>query len=142
MLISVPNDEKLMKRMSRCVSCGHTFHLYGHLRAFEAVEITRLFPHWDLVGTRLCGHLETPCIEALARLKQRFGNVYFYVDSIEMLCPRCKSPLHRAKRSVLQRVVGKVVCCIEWCVVRARRLQAYPDWLVVLLERKTNKPSG
>ena len=48
-IITVPNGESLESATTRCPACGCVFSIHGHVRRFDAQDMTRLLPGARLV---------------------------------------------------------------------------------------------
>jgi SAM-dependent methyltransferase len=135
-LISVPNGEKLRRRLTRCASCGATYHIYVHLQSYDLRRIGNLFPDFEISAHAVCGSLEPPSIEILSIAKHRLANRYFYVDSVALVCPYCGAELKPGPRSMPQKAVGVVLDRLEKGALRLARTKPCPDWLIVLFRRR------
>jgi SAM-dependent methyltransferase len=135
-LISVPNGEKLRRRLTRCASCGAIYHIYIHLQSFGLQRIGNLFPDFEISAHVVCGSLEPPSLDILSIAKHRLANRYFYVDSVALVCPYCGAELKPMRRKIFQKAVGVVLDCLEKGALRLVRATPRPDWLIVLFRRR------
>ena len=134
--LSVPNDEKLMKRNTMCSSCRHVFHLYLHYHSFDLKRLRRLLPGWRLIGTDVCGVPDKPTLNWVTVLKNRLAKDYFYVDGLNLICPSCGKAVESHRRTQAQRGISFALRVIEKAMVMLLGLKAKPDWLLSLFRRE------
>ncbi len=134
-VISVPNDEKLRKRYTKCSRCGHEFHIYLHFQSFNRRRLQSLFAPWEKRAEDVCGAIETPSINWIRYLLNRLGGTYFYLPEVKLVCPSCGAMLQRLKRSLLHRVTGRMLMLLESGLVALSGRRPAPDWLMMAFAR-------
>ena len=135
-LVSVPNDEELRKRHTKCNNCGIEFHIYGHLRSFTLDKLVSYFNGYRIVDNRLCGALESKSFQAISYLRNKLANSYFVVTGVSIKCPHCGKILEKIKRSPLQKLIDLFLKKIQLLLNLILNRKVEPDWLIVLLEKE------
>lgn len=126
-LITVPNDERLIKRYVKC-SCGAEFHNYGHVRSINVTTLCQSFREYRVIFSKMCGVKEHRGFNLLYRIKHLLG--VYAMPHKTTVCPRCgKHP--SSKWSIYKSIVATLISYIELLTSKAK-----PYWLVVLLERR------
>jgi ubiquinone/menaquinone biosynthesis C-methylase UbiE len=135
-LISVPNNEKLRRRYTKCNSCGFEFHIYGHLRSFNLRKIAAYFDGYAIKYSTILGALEEKSFDTIYYLKNKLANSYFFVKTVLILCPNCgdvlKFPL---RRNILQKSVSFFLTKLQQTLNALLQKKPEPDWLLVLFEK-------
>ncbi len=134
-LLSVPNNEELRQRRTRCRECGKEFRIYQHFRRFTKRRIASLFSTWEIVTVFSCGAPESPTLGFISSLRNRLVRSFFYGIDTATPCPRCGSFLQRVPLNRVQRIASAALNLSERALLSALRSKPYPDWLVVLLRR-------
>ncbi len=133
-LLSVPNDEKLRKRFTKCSSCRHEFHIYCHYHSFTLSKIKELFNGHTHMTHEVCGVFDKPSINLISFLKNRIANSYFFVDSIKLICPSCNSALNRIKLNLGQKIIFAGLQLLQ--VLMVSFIAPKKDWIVILLKKQ------
>lgn len=135
--ISVPNNEKLRKRFSKCYSCDHEFHLYKHFRSFTVSKLKKIFNEYKLIYSEICGVYEHPSFNFISFLRNKLGKSYFFVSSMTMICPNCGSEIKPLQnRLIWHQVVNFSLLFLQKILTFFLNKKAQPDWLLVLFEKK------
>jgi len=135
-LVTVPNNEKLRERYTKCNACGFEFHIYGHLRSFNSKKLARFFKEYNVRYSTLCGAPDERYFDLIVYLGNKLANEYFSVDTVSIMCPNCGHVLDFSfEHNFVQRVIG-------FSLNRLKSMQDFflnrkpePDWLVVLFEK-------
>jgi SAM-dependent methyltransferase len=136
-LISVPNNEKLRKRYTKCNFCGFEFHIYGHLRSFSLNKLANYLDDYEIKYFTTCGALDEKSFDTIIYLKNKLANSYFSVSTASILCPSCGNILiFPFKRNPLQRLVSAFLTMLQRTLNLFLNRKPEPDWLLVLFERK------
>jgi hypothetical protein len=138
-LISVPNNENLLRRITRCNSCGHTYHLYCHYRSFSKKSLPEYFRGFEVLQTRECGHLEKPSLNLFWKVRQRLFGIYSYISSIELLCPKCGARSIPPKKGILKHIARHALGLGEQLLIILLGMKAEPDWLIALFEKSATQ---
>jgi len=141
-LITVPNEEKLRKRYTKCNVCGFEFHIYGHIRSFNLNRLTRYFDGYSIRCSTVCGAPDEKSFDLISYLVNRLANSYFSVDTVSILCPNCGNVLSFPfKNNLAQRLIGFSLVKLQDILNLLLNRKPEPDWLVVLFEKaeKLNK---
>ena len=134
-LLSVPNNEELRQRRTRCQVCGKEFHIYRHFRRFTKRRINALFPGWKLVTAFACGADETSTLRFVSALRNRLVRSFFFGVEGATPCPRCGAVIQRRPLNRAQRLASGALNLLERTLLKGLWIKPYPDWLVVLLAR-------
>lgn len=136
-LISVPNEEKLRKRYTKCNSCGFEFHIYGHLRSFDLSKLAGYFDGYAVKYSTLCGALEEKSFDMIYYLKNKLAASYSFVSTVSILCPNCGTILSfPLKRNLLQKSVSFSLTMLQRILNVLLNRKSEPDWLLVLFEKR------
>ncbi|MBW1988841.1 MAG: class I SAM-dependent methyltransferase [Deltaproteobacteria bacterium] len=123
-LVSVPWQEQLSRRMARCAGCGNVFHVWGHLRSFGPGDLESLFPGFALKERAFAGPVEKDFPRAALWLRRRAGR---YEYEPLAMCPACGQRAEKPRRltvSVATSLAAKLlgprhrkwaVCLYERC---------------------------
>ena len=136
--ISVPNNEKLRRRFTRCYNCKTEYHLYLHYRSFNAHTLKELFSEFEVIDQTECGVMETPSSNLISLIKNKIGSIYAFVDSVDLICPHCSSVLIVQKRNILQKAFNFALNQFQKGLFLILMIRPKPDWLLVLLQKKEN----
>ena len=137
-LISVPNEEKLRKRYTRCNLCSFEFHINGHRRAFNLGKLAGFFNGYTVRYSTVCGALEERSFDMIYYFKNRLANSYYPVSTVSILCPNCGNVLRfRLRRNPLQKLVSFSLTMLQYILNSLLNRNPMPHWLLVLFE-KTN----
>jgi SAM-dependent methyltransferase len=141
-LITVPNDESLRKRYTKCNACGFEFHIYGHLRSFNLKRLARLFKEYNVRYSTLCGAPDERYPHLILYLENKLANTYFSVDNVSIICRNCGHILDFSfEYNFVQRVIGFSLGKFKSIQDFFLNRKPEPDWLVVLFE-KTDRTRG
>lgn len=129
--ISVPYNENLRLRYTKCPQCRQIFHYYGHLHSFDRQRLQTLFPDCRLAMWTHCGQYQWVYHPLLLAVRQRLGNRWFYRDQGYPCCPRCGNEDFSP--------IGNRIA--DWCDSLNRRywgrqVSEYPYWIVALWEKE------
>lgn len=133
--VSVPNDEKLRKRFTHCVSCHHEFHLYNHFRSFNLSILQKIFKDSKPTYSEVCGVLEKPSINYISFLRNKLGRSYFFVSSMTMRCPICGNILKPLSRYFWHRIINFSLLSLQKVLIFTLNKKSQPDWLLVLFKK-------
>jgi len=135
-LITVPNNEKLRRRYTKCNSCGFEFHIYGHLRSFNLRKLAQFFVGYNIRYYTLCGDLEGKSFDAISYLENKLANSYFSISTVSILCPNCGGILDFSFESnLLQKIPGFFLDRLKALMNLFPIRKPEPYWLVVLFEK-------
>ncbi len=134
--ISVPNDEKLRRRYTKCLNCLSEYHLYLHYHSFDIQKIKEMFPEYEVLKRVECGVMEPPSSNTISYVKNKIGRMYAYVDSVDLICPSCGATLVKKPRNLFQRAFNLALIISQKALFLALRQKPKPDWLMVLLKKK------
>lgn len=136
-LISVPNNEKLRRRYTKCSFCGSEFHIYGHLRSLSQKKLAHLFDEYSVKVFTVCGALEEKSFNWIYFMKNKLANSYFFINTVSIMCPICgKILVFPLKRNTLQKAVSFSLTRLQLALNLLLGRKPEPDWLVMLLEKK------
>jgi ubiquinone/menaquinone biosynthesis C-methylase UbiE len=136
-LISVPNEEKLRKRYTKCNSCGFEFHIYGHLRSFDLSKLVRYFDGYTVKYSTLCGALEEKSFDMIYYLKNKLAASYSFIRTVSILCPNCRNVVSfPPKRNLLQKSVSYSLTMLQRILNLLLNRKPEPDWLLVLFKKR------
>ncbi len=138
-LISVPNNENLRKRITRCPECRHEYHLYCHHRSFSESSLPGYFHDFHPMETRKCGHLERPSLNLFCAARQRLLGIFFYVSSVGLKCPKCGTLVNPPRSNTARRSAGRLLEIGERLFTLLLGIRAEPDWLIALLEKNSSR---
>ena len=137
-LISVPNNEKLRRRYTKCSFCGSEFHIYGHLRSFSLKTLAGFFDEYSVKFFTVCGALEEKPFNWIYFMKNKLANSYFFVNTVSIMCPNCgKILVFPLERNLLQKAMSFSLTKLQLTLNLLLNRKPEPDWLVVLFEKKT-----
>lgn len=139
-LLSVPNNERLRKRFTRCAACGYEFHIYSHFHTYNLKALRSLLPDWRLRGTQTCGVPDAPSFDTISRLRNKLTGWYFYVPQADISCPKCGASLRPLKRRLWQRIIDFCLRGVQRLGVVALGITSQPDWLIALFEAEQDSP--
>jgi SAM-dependent methyltransferase len=129
LLLTVPNEENLMRNALRCPECGMVFNASHHQRSFDLERLTSLFPAYELQRWEVHGPPVRAYPNWLLRIRQRVGGRWFQVpEGRTVQCPRCGST-----RFPKKRYNPVSLCCDALNRLVSRRR---PYWLFALLVRR------
>lgn len=134
-LITVPNDEKLRKRYTKCRTCGFEFHIYCHQRSFNLRRLARYFDGYTIRYSTLCGAPDEPSFDIISYLRNKLANSYFFVDTVSILCPNCGKTTSRFRAKLTYRLIGFSLFILQSFLNLVLNRKPEPDWLVVLFEK-------
>jgi len=135
-LITVPNKEKLRKRFTKCNTCGFEFHIYRHLSSFNLRKLSQYFDGYAIKFSTVCGALDEKSFNIISYLKNKLANSYFFVTSVPILCPKCKTVLNFLfKRNFAQKLINFSLVKLQNMLNLLLNRKPEPDWLIVLFEK-------
>jgi ubiquinone/menaquinone biosynthesis C-methylase UbiE len=124
-IISVPYDEFLRSRMTRCLFCKKEHHIYNHLRSFSDKDLGNLFKNFRIVDKRYTGKIKVSYwFEKI--LRYNLGN--FYINKKTALCPYC------GKKNSLKRKYN-LFSLMAAASVRIIPRREKPHWACVLYQK-------
>jgi len=127
LLIGVPHREQLAKKQARCASCGHVWHVHGHLQSLFPEQLDIFFaPDFERLQLAIFGARERDFPLWLLRLKHRQGQ--WFAPPAGSRCPACGGS------DFLQRSnpVTKALNALNLVLSRPR-----PYWLLAIFQRRT-----
>jgi hypothetical protein len=136
LFLSVPNNEELRKRFTRCSNCHEEFHIYQHFHSFNENKIKKLFPEFKVLDVKICGVPDTPTIGFITLIRNRIVRSFFYIVSMDIPCPHCGRVTKPQHRKFWQKACSKLLNYLEKGLVTLTNRKRNPDWLMVLMERK------
>ncbi|WP_156040563.1 class I SAM-dependent methyltransferase [Chondromyces apiculatus] len=139
LLVTVPHRETLRRRYARCSACGLEFHIDGHLHAFDAAALDRLFPDFERVHTEFAGPLEPPAYTSVEWLRQHLCRHWWMWDSLKIACPRCgETSLRKPRRGPLRRAAERGLDRFTEFWSRREGRVPEPYWIITLYRRKAS----
>jgi len=136
-LVSVPNNEKLRKRFTKCNFCGFEFHIYGHLRSFDLGKLAGYFDGYVAKYSMVCGALEEKSFDMIYYVKNKIANSYASISTVSILCPNCKNVLtFPLKRNLLQKMTSFSLTMLQRFINLLLNRKPEPDWLLVLFKKR------
>jgi SAM-dependent methyltransferase len=134
-LITVPNNEKLRRRYTKCRTCGSEFHVYYHLRSFNLNKLISNFDDYNVCYFTSSGPLELNSFDMISHLKNKLANSYFSVGH-PIKCVNCASivDLSTHRRNLFQKIVGKFLDSSQGILNIMLNKKPQPYWLIVLFE--------
>ena len=134
--VSVPNNEDLRKRFTKCYSCGSEFHIYRHYRRINLNKLKKYFNDYRVKYKTVCGVPDPPSFYIISYLKIKLAKAYFYITSMKMICPTCGDTLTYSKRNFFQNVSYYFLYIIQKIFIILINKKPEPDWLIVLFEKE------
>jgi len=134
-LITVPNNEKLRKRYTKCNACGFEFHIYRHLRSFNLNKLARYFDDYTISYSTFCGAPDNKSFDIISYLRNKIANSYFFVDTVLILCPNCGNVTSPFRANLALRLIGHSLFILQNALNLLLNRKPEPDWLVVLFEK-------
>ena len=134
-LITVPNNEKLRKRYTKCNTCGFEFHIYRHLRSFNLDKLARYFDGYTIRYSTLCGAPDEQSFDIISYLRNRLAKSYFFVDTVSILCPSCGETTSPFRANLTYRLVGFSLFMLQNFLNLLLNRKPESDWLVALFEK-------
>jgi transposase len=127
-LISVPLRERLEENRIFCPECGHSFHVWGHLRAFSLIEIRNLFREFRPIAL-LCIGKRT---EGNALLSKILARTRTSTAKPPTTCANCGTRFSKKTRwpSTVVRMANTTIALVK----RVLGL-TLPIWSIVLFTR-------
>jgi SAM-dependent methyltransferase len=77
-LVTVPNRENLTEQLARCGACGHTFHIWGHARAYTPATLANLFLGFKPVQISKIGDSIQHYNRLLLWIRQKMGGGFWW----------------------------------------------------------------
>lgn len=124
-LLSVPLDEDILDKTTKCPGCGHFYHLWEHQRTFSLEDLKILNRELSLIKTVVIGSVK-PTVKFTRWIRRNIGGqwpVNKYVS-----CPSCGHP----SGSKLRKNVVTYACAAAEKLVPRRNV---PRWAVCLFKR-------
>lgn len=134
-LITVPNNEKLRKRYTKCNACGFEFHIYCHLRSFNLSKLARYFDGYTIRYSTLCGAPDEKSFDIISYLRNKLANSYFFVDIVSILYPNCGETTSPFRASLACRLIGHSLFMLQNILNLLLNRKPEPDWLVALFDK-------
>ncbi len=133
-LLSVPNNESLWVRETKCSKCKTRFHAYYHQRRFSSKFIKKLFPEFKIKESQVIGDKEVEFNKIMILLKFRLGNVWYWDKNLNLICPSCGNkrfcpPTPNLIYQLLEKIDNRIIRKLS-------RPKSHPFWLVVLLNKR------
>jgi len=105
-LISVPYKENLRRLLTKCSTCEHVFHVWGHCRSFSESKLDAAFAPLQKMSTRFFGKRPPYFSPMILWLNQVLGNRWTEFAPTTM-CPQCgNTQFKRTKRNPVTIVCG------------------------------------
>ena len=124
-IISVPYDEFLRSRMTKCLFCGKEHHIYNHLRAFSETNLLEIFKNFKMIDKRYIGKVKDILwFEKILRYKLGL----FYINKGTPICPLC------GRRNSLKRKYN-IFSLLAAISVRVIPRTKKPHWICVLYKK-------
>lgn len=127
-LIGVPYNEKLEKRVISCNSCGYTGHVYGHLRSYDMDRFSNLFKgKAKLVEYKLCGIEELDFTTRQYDLSKKMG-----YKILNFTCPNCVEEQNEI--TYFNRIKNKI---IGYTILnkKIQKIEKHPFWIVGIFQK-------
>jgi hypothetical protein len=137
LLVAVPHAETLRRRFARCPRCGLEFHIDGHLHAFDAPALDRLFPTFRRVATELEGAAEPPSFASIEQMRQRLARAWWVWDGARIVCPSCgEDRFRKLPRGAVHRAIDRQLGRVTRLAARVTGRAPAPYWILSLYERR------
>lgn len=134
-LVTVPNNENLRKRYTKCNACGFEFHIYRHLRSFNLNKLARYFDGYIIRCSTLCGAPDNKSFDMISYLRNKLANSYFFVDTVLILCPNCGETTSPFRANLTCRLIGFSLLVLQNILSLSLNRKPELDWLVALFKK-------
>ena len=125
-LMSVPFQEDLDSKMTRCINCGYVYHIHLHLRSFDLYRIKQLFNRFDMIEIKYSQTQELSYPAWVLKVRRNIGKRWEWNENC--LCPHCgiknNTPPRRTIVSAVTSIAGSIFG------------QNHPKWAIVLYRKK------
>jgi len=89
-LITVPHNEQLETKQTKCANCGMIYHIHWHQRSYNENNLISLMDSgkWRVREIRYTGTTTLPPYDPTIKIRQDAGYYHYWNGAV---CPRCKS---------------------------------------------------
>jgi len=132
LIIGLPYNEMLEKRIVNCKFCDYTGHIWGHLRSYSKKDFENLFEgKAKLIEYKLCGSEEVDFNKNRYDFVNRIG-----YKNLNFICPSCTEENNEI--TLLNRIYNKIISQ-TLLNTKLSKTVIHPFWIVGIFEKLDNE---